>query len=243
MNKILTVLVCLSFIPFTGLAQNKKKVIPKNPAGYKRQVLDIKIEGLKDKVLYMASTVQGKKPLLIYLHGAGGHKRDIATHPSQFAKGYSLFKITCDVVHPQSQSMWSPHALDKMIAHMLSNYEIDPKRVYIAGFSMGGAGTWYHVFEGKYPVAAYMPMGSGASRTAKVHDKWDIEKCKGKRIWMIHGDKDKVVPYANAKESADLLTKINPQFIFTTLEGVAHNPGNIYKKKETFEWLLKFSSK
>ena len=244
MKKIMAVLVCLSFLVFSGLAQDKKKkVIPKDPAGYKRTVVKVNIEGIKDKILYMSSTGKGKKPLLIYLHGAGGHKRDISAVSSPFAMGYSRFKISCDVVHPQSQKMWSPKAIDELIAFMLKNYEIDPKKIYLAGFSMGGAGTWYHVFEGKYPVAAYMPMGSGASKTGKVHEKWDIDKCKDKHIWMIHGDKDKVVPYANAKESADLISKISKRFIFTTLEGVAHNPGNLYKSKETFDWLLKHSSK
>ena len=239
--KRLTVTVFLAFLVLTGMAQNKKKS-PATPKGYAKQVLDLKINGIKDKVLYYKSKVKGKKPLLVYLHGAGGHKRDVAAQHSAFASGYSKFNITCDVVHPQSQGMWSPQALDKLIEHMVKTYEIDSKRVYIAGFSMGGAGTWYHIFEGKYPVAAYMPMGSGASKTGKVHEKWEIEKCKGKHIWMIHGDKDKVVPYANAKESADLLSKVNPQFIFTTLEGVAHNPGNLYKNKETFTWLLKHKS-
>ena len=243
MKLIMAVLVCMSFLTFSGLAQDKKKKgVPKDPAGYKRTVVDVNIEGIKDKVLHLSSKKSGKRPLLIYLHGAGGHKRDLSTQNSAFAAGYSKFNLVCDVVHPQSQGMWKPAAIDKLIAFMLKNYEIDPKRVYIAGFSMGGAGTWYHVFEGKYPVAAYMPMGSGASKTGKVHEKWDIEKCKDKHIWMIHGDKDKVVPYANAKESADLISKISKRFIFTTLEGVAHNPGNLYKNKETFDWLLKYSS-
>lgn len=241
MNRLFVAIVCMSFLVVTGKAQDKKNT-PPTPQGYNKQVLDLKIQGIKDKVLYYSLTTEGKRPLLVYLHGAGGHKRDVAAQPSAFASGYSRYNLNCDVVHPQSQGMWSPQALDKLIEHMVKTYEIDPKRVYIAGFSMGGAGTWYHVFEGKYPVAAYMPMGSGASRTDKIHEKWDIENCRGKNIWMIHGDKDEVVPYANAKESADLISEISPQFIFTTLKHVAHNPGDLYKKKETFTWLLKHVS-
>ena len=191
----------------------------------------------------MRQKLKAKSLLLVYLHGAGGRNRDVTKVNCNFAQGFSKFELACDVVHPASPGMWKAKAIDELIGHMLKNYDLDATRVYVAGFSMGGAGTWVHVFEGQQPIAAYMPMGSGASKTGKVHEKWDISKVGDKQIWMIHGDKDKVVPYANAKESADLIAKVAPNFKFTTLKGVSHAPGDTYRKKETFTWLLSHTTK
>ena len=104
---------------------------------------------------------------------------------------------------------------------------------------MGGAGTWVYGFEGKHDIAAFVPGGSGASKTAKVHDKWDLNLMKDKPIWMYHGDQDKVVPFANAAETAALMEKLNPQFKFIVLEGIAHSSGTTFKTKDFFEWLFR----
>lgn len=241
--KIHLTCLILTLFSLNSFAQKKSQKVPKEITGYERKILDINIDGIKDKALYFASKVKGKKPLLIFLHGAGGRNRDVTKVNCQFTRGFSNFDLVCDVVHPASPGMWNPKAIDELIVHMLKTYDLDPSRVYVAGFSMGGAGTWYHIFEGQQPVAAYMPMGSGASKTGKVHEKWDISQIGDKQIWMIHGDKDKVVPYANAKESADLISKVAPNFKFTTLKGVPHTAGDTYKKKETFTWLLSHKTK
>ena len=162
------------FDPFSlnSFAQKKSQKVPKEITGYERKILDINIDGVKDKALYFASKVKGKKPLLIFLHGAGCRNRDVTKVNCQFTRGFSNFDLVCDVVHSASPGMWNPKAIDELIVHMLKTYDLDPSRVYVAGFSMGGACTWYHIFEGQQPVAAYMPMGSGASKTGKVHEKW-----------------------------------------------------------------------
>ncbi|VGO21871.1 hypothetical protein [Pontiella sulfatireligans] len=82
-------------------------------------------------------------------------------------------------------------------------------------------------------------MASGASKTGKIHEKWDIEKIKDKPIWMFHGDRDTVVPYANAKESADLIAQINPQFKFTSFEGATHKSMKLpFETEELYTWIL-----
>ena len=64
--KMKFVYLFLAVFSLTAFAQKKSKkaATPKEIAGYERQVLDIKIEGIKDKALYFASKAKGKKPFI-----------------------------------------------------------------------------------------------------------------------------------------------------------------------------------
>jgi predicted peptidase len=45
----------------------------------------------------------------------------------------------------------------------------DQSRIYLGGFSMGGADTWTCAFESRHPLAAISPMASAVSHRAKIH--------------------------------------------------------------------------
>lgn len=94
-------------------------------------------------------------------------------------------------------------------------------------------------FEGRHPITAYVPMASGASKTGKIHERWDLSKMKDRPIWMFHGELDTVVPYGHAKESAELMAKLNPRFKFTTFPGVDHGSmKHVFAVDEMYRWLL-----
>ncbi len=242
MHTLKILLLAGVMLPALSNAQAPDKKGGKAPPplpGYTRTIISPGIDGLMDKVLYYAADKPGKNPLLIFLHGAGGHKADITKLRSPFAEGCSRNALVCDVIRPQSQKGWSAQSVDQLLDYMIANYEIDENRIYVAGYSMGGAGTWTYAFEGSHDIAAFVPIASGASRTGKIHEKWDIERVKDKPVWMFHGDQDTVVPYANAKESADLISAINPKFKFTVFEGVGHKSFSLpFRNEELYTWVL-----
>ncbi|VGO21870.1 hypothetical protein [Pontiella sulfatireligans] len=142
MNRLKISLLAVLIIPVLSdaAATGEVKAPPPVP-GYTRNLLSPSIDGLKEKVLYYASKNPGKKPLLIFLHGAGGHKADIRTVQSLFAKGFSRNNLVCNVVRPQSEKGWPAGSIDQLLDYMIANHDIDERRIYVAGYSMGGAGT------------------------------------------------------------------------------------------------------
>jgi predicted peptidase len=92
-------------------------------------------------------------------------------------------------------------------------YAIDPKKVVVVGYSMGGEGTWFigsrhqDVFTGAIPVAA--PVAGG-------EEAWKIP------VYVIHSDKDEVVSYSSAKKHADALKKNGTKLEFKTVSGLTH---------------------
>lgn len=223
-------------LPASVSAQVELKSYP----GYESKILTLNVEGLHAPALYFRSTTEGKRPLALFLHGGGGDRGGKIVNPrSEVALQLSKLKLSCDVLHPLSIGGWSPAALDALIDLMIEQHAIDRDRIYVLGSSMGGAGTWKYGFEGKHDIAAFVPIASGASKTDKVHDVWDITQMKDKPIWMFHGENDAVASFANAKETAEKMKAINPQFKWTPYPNVGHNSrGPALKTKELYVWLL-----
>ncbi|MGW8180111.1 MAG: carboxylesterase family protein, partial [bacterium] len=130
-------------------------------------------------------------PLLIFLHGAGERGNDlelVKIHgpPKLIEAGVELPMI---VASPQValNEWWSPSTVVWLLKDIQSRLNIDPKRVYLTGLSMGGYGTWETAI--RYPTlfAAIVPIcGRG--------DPTMAERIKHIPTWIFHGAKDDVVP-------------------------------------------------
>lgn len=99
-----------------------------------------------------------------------------------------------------------------LVQSAMKTYPIDPKRVVITGFSMGGEGTWFigsrhqDLFTGAIPVAA--PVAGG--------DEWTIP------VYVIHSDRDEIVSYSAAKKHAEAVRAKGGRVEFKTAAGLTH---------------------
>jgi predicted esterase len=143
---------------------------------------------------------RGKKyPLIVFLHGSG---QDDTSAISE-----DQFPADAIVLAPNgrgtSNGYIQDHAQDDIreaVADVAANYPVDPQRVVIAGFSMGGYGT-YHTFasaRGQYRAAAIF------SGDPSLGPKWfgagapdylaDANAFRGAEIFVFHGGKDRNCP-------------------------------------------------
>jgi len=106
-----------------------------------------------------------------------------------------------------------------LVKSAMKTYNIDPSKVIIAGYSMGGAGTWFigsrhqDLFTAAVPVAA--PVAGKKEWKIPVH--------------VIHSDKDQVAPYSRAKSHAAAVRAAGGTVHFTTAEGLDHYDANRYR--------------
>jgi polyhydroxybutyrate depolymerase len=99
-------------------------------------------------IVYRPGSLSGaqKVPLLIALHGAGGGPQSMEglSHFQYVARQYGFvvaFPGSCNDAHPWG----TPQDLTYMtalIGQLIASQNIDPSRVYVAGFSAGGYETW-----------------------------------------------------------------------------------------------------
>jgi predicted esterase len=109
-------------------------------------------------------------------------------------------------------------------------YAIDPKKVVITGFSLGGEGTLFigsrhqDLFTAAIPVAAPLPSGE---------EMWAIP------VYVIHSDKDEIVSYSSAKKHAESLRARGLNVEFKTVNGLSHYKTGAYAPGvgEAVKWL------
>lgn len=151
------------------------------------------------------------RPLVLALHGGGGIGSDNFRHLIDFeglltdakAKGAFLY------VPQATSAFWDaanrPELVMMMIDQAIATYNVDPNRIYVTGFSMGGGGAWnlYSRFPDRFaaavPIAGINP-GSGYSAAAIV----------AKPIWAFHARNDSVVSMLTSRNTVGgILTAAN----------------------------------
>ena len=186
--------------------------------------------------LYTPSNIQPdqKYPIALFLHGCCGQDytatlRNAVDPPARMWHefGENRQEIPTYIIAPKTSRGWDQHLdnLKHVIDNLIENHNGDPQRIYITGFSMGGAGTI--AFLQKYPnyFAAALPMGMGF--------RGDLTKLTDTPIWTNRGENDhyaESLPDSIQKIWAlngfltdsvgNWITGINPRI--TTFYGVGH---------------------
>ena len=107
----------------------------------------------------------------------------------------------------------------------------DPSKVFIGGFSQGGALSLYIVHTLEEMLGGVLVVGGLVSKVAKlpVHDELPP-------IRIIHGLKDKIKTWDEAKESfGSLLDRRNTKVIL--IEDMKHDMNHEETKKEMYNFL------
>jgi hypothetical protein len=186
--------------------------------------------------LYTPSEIKpGEKyPVALFLHGCCGTSykatlRNTVDPPLRMWHQFGENKQSepTYIIAPATSRGWSQHIdnLKKVIDELIANHQADPQRIYITGFSMGGAGTIE--FVSRYPnyFAAALPMG--------MDFKTDLNKIKDVPIWTNRGATDwwardlhnavsemRRLNGDAIDSAADHVTGVNPRI--TSFKGVGH---------------------
>jgi predicted peptidase len=173
-----------------------------------------------------------KYPLLVFLHGAGekGNSKDDPTKldlvlkngpPRMIKRGEWSPAYPMIVASPQCHdNQWNSQKIHEFIKYLATNYQINKKRIYITGLSMGGYGTFTYVgdFGDNSYVAACVPIcgGGNKSKAGNFHNV---------PTWAFHGDADGIVPPNRSIEMIDAINvfKPSPRAKLTMYPGVGHD--------------------
>jgi poly(hydroxyalkanoate) depolymerase family esterase len=183
--------------------------------------------GTRDYKLYIPSTYAGQPaPLVVMLHGC-------AQHPDDFALGTGMNTLAeeygCLVAYPaqsqqanatrcwnwfsaadQQRDQGEPSIIAGLTQDIMARYVIDPKHVYVAGLSAGGAmaaimGTLYPEIYAAVGVHSGLPFAAAhdlPSAMAAMKGDFRTGHKPGKSLPIIvfHGDRDTTVHPANGDE-------------------------------------------
>jgi predicted esterase len=197
-----------------------------------------------------------KYPLVVFLHGSG--ERGVSNH-DHMKNGVHAFcekdvreQHPCYLLVPQcpEEDTWGGHGSDwkpkfmentpqtqrllvELIEKMLrENPNIDPKRVYITGLSMGGYGTFDLLARRPDLFAAGMPL-CGAGDTSTVARMKDIP------IWVFHGRLDDAVFPIESQRMVKALQEVGGKVKYTEYSTLYHSIWDAtYYNPAVLEWLF-----
>ena len=205
---------------------------------------------------------QGKKyPLVIFLHGSGERGNDNQAqlfHGSgQFLNPVNREKYPAYVLFPQcpegvpgaymprletlvpkDMPLDPPQApivtlLLELIDSYIARPDVDPRRVYIMGISMGGIATFDIVARYPQKFAAAIPICGSVNPQR-------LTGTKGVAWRIFHGDADPSVTVEGSREAYKALRKADLDVEYIEFAGCTHNSWNpAFNYPDFMKWLFK----
>ena len=132
---------------------------------------------------------------------------------------------------------WTQPESEQLIFNLLENiqekFNIDPQRILITGYSLGGVGTWH--FAGRYPEqfnAAIVMAGRPPDDVDEID--WQIP------LLVIHGRNDELNPLRVSEEIVLDLEKKGVDIEFRILESVTHYETHYFVPalRNAIPWLM-----
>lgn len=218
-------------------------------------------DSLKYRLLRPETEKDGKKyPLVLFLHGAGERGDDNQkqlTHGGQmWLNPVNREKYPAFVLAPQCPrdeygaygsrpktfvpgempEVQEPTRIFRTLKELLDVYlgmpQVDKKRIYVIGLSMGGMGTFDMAI--RYPeiFAAAVPV-CGSVNPARLHAAKDI------KFRIYHGDADDIVPVAGSRQAYKALKAAGADVEYIEFPGVNHGSWTpAFNDPEFMSWLF-----
>ena len=181
-------------------------------------------------------TEGGKHPVFLFLHGAGTRGTDM--HPlvtNSFFRRAQEFAPEAVCVAPLCGANTWFDVFETLIRFAKAVSEMpftDPDRLYLAGNSMGGYGTWQLAMSVPELFAAILPICGGGMA-------WNAARLKDVPVWAFHGAQDHTV---DPSESERMVAAVNAKGGCAKLTIYPENGHNswtdTFNNPETYRWLL-----
>ncbi len=114
---------------------------------------------------------------------------------------------------------------------VLSEYNVDPARVYLFGHSAGGAGTWYL---GQKYAERWAAIAASAASTRP--DGFPFERLAGMPVMICHGDKDDEVPVASSRNMVKAMKEHGNDPVYLEIAGATHGTIVALAEPEVFDF-------
>lgn len=172
-------------------------------------------------------TPDSKVPGLLLLHGRGADEADLMglesaldprltivspRAPFRLGPGYAWYDMF-QVGSPDPETMAvSMGEIEEFIGGMLETYNIDPKRLYLLGFSQGAILSAAIALTTPERVTAvvmhsgYVPLSAGLD----LHP----EAIAGKPFFLAHGKYDDVIPVTYGRDADEYLTEAGARITY-----------------------------
>lgn len=205
---------------------------------------------------YDSSTVNW--PVVVYLHGQSTAGSLTALHSEgmmRYARENQLQAIVVAPLSPNTYTWFSPVFVDDVLREVATNYRIDPNRIVITGFSMGGFGAWATALAYPQRFAAVVPVAGALPNDAWAHfspmfmpsalpqpaaEEWlpVLQGLQGIPVRAFHSPTDSIVPFNLEQRAISLLQTAGGTAQLTELASDHAQSANTAYTTALVQWML-----
>lgn len=192
----------------------------------------------------------GKKyPALFVMHGMGSNEQDMLTLVKGLENSFFIFGVRGHLPHGLGfayfpiQGYGLPHRemfddgikkMDDLMVELTRSYDIDPKQMYLLGFSQGAilamtlALTLGNKVKGVVALSGYIPQFVKEEYKKSIGDELEV--------FISHGKYDQVLPYEWGESNVEYFSKLGVPVTFKSYpEGHTVSQENLYDFES---WIL-----
>ncbi|MEJ1096149.1 MULTISPECIES: prolyl oligopeptidase family serine peptidase [unclassified Pseudoxanthomonas] len=264
MSRFLNALRISSFLIATALLMPACTHVKESTGGrFVPRELALNGQTHRYQVFVPSRVVEGKTPVVLFLHGSGergidGEKQTqagLGPYVRAHAKDFPAI-----VVFPQSPDgrSWDGDVAQMAFAALdvaINEFGGDPDRIYLTGMSRGGYGTFELAIMQPQRFAALAPVCGGITPPGTRPDLDDLEvssvashtdpfadaaqQLRAIPTWMFHGAKDDVVPPAQSRRLYAAMKAAGADVRYTEFPDASHNAwDSAYASTELWTWLF-----
>jgi|SRR5688500_4623884 len=121
-----------------------------------------------------------------------------------------------------------------LIDSFAKTHQVNTKKIYVGGLSMGGMATFELLWRKPQFFAAAFPIcGGGDPSKVSIY-------AKNFPVWVFHGASDNVVPVSNSRLMVKALKNAGADVKYSEYAGVGHASWtNAFAEPELLEWIFK----
>lgn len=163
---------------------------------------------------------QQRHPLVLALHPGGPRTAYYGAMFMQQVVARAVGDLEPIIVAPDCPSKgWTDPPAERavlaLVESVLAEYPIDRKRILVAGFSMGGRGTWFLASKHPELFTAAIPM-------AAAPGDQPLDGLAKMPTYVIHSRDDEVMPFAGSERAAGELKRLGGRVELELLDGIGH---------------------
>ncbi|HWL09393.1 MAG TPA: alpha/beta hydrolase-fold protein [Planctomicrobium sp.] len=191
-----------------------------------------------------------KWPVVLFLHGAGEKGSDghlpisgtlaVALEQWKEAPFIAVFP-QCEDVTGRSLTGWLADSPDgqramRILDQVERDYSVDSSRRVLAGWSMGGYGTWsLAAAHPKHWSSVLVLAGGAVPGTVDLHGLAEART----PVWGISGKQDPLVSFEASQQLIAQLNELGGNGHFTLLSPAGHNIcPQVFAERKVFDWLF-----
>lgn len=119
-----------------------------------------------------------------------------------------------------------------LLDHLSTLYPVDPDKILIAGYSMGGIGSWHIASRNQDRFSCALPV-SARPPVSVLEQDWTIP------LYVIHSKQDELFPYAQTQSAVNELKERGTSIKLVLLDGPTHfdTSGYLTALSDSSQWI------